>query len=194
MAFDITKIHTGCMRIWTGATAAASGAPPTYATHVNGVPNQGTPTEIGLTEGDCVFTYQLKKTEIMAEQSLLPVDMFADSETATLSFSMQEMNANAMKMAFDSSVGYDPTGGDAFYFGNGTAVMAPMKTCLFFSSLRRDNTAKFFVGQLYNVYSKDGMNFVASRTKKNTVKVTFVALADLTRTAKDQAGYIRRET
>jgi hypothetical protein len=158
------------------------------------VPNQGAPVEIGLTEGDCVFTYQLKKTEIMAEQSLLPVDVFSDSETCSLSFSMQELNANAMKMAFDSAVGYDATAGDAMYFGNGANVMQPMKACIFFSSLRRDNTAKFFVGQLYSCYSKDGMNFVMSRTKKNTTKVTFVGLADLTRTARDQAGYIRRET
>jgi hypothetical protein len=191
MALDITKVHVGMARIFTGVTVAVSGAPPTYVTHTNGVPATG--TEIGLTDGDTVFQYQLKKTEVTAEQSLGPVDVFADSEMAQLTFTMQEANANALKIAFDSSVGYDPTSGDGFYFGNGTSVLAPMTTTVFFSAVRRDNTAKYFVGMLYKAYSKDGINFPMSRTKKGMVKVTLIALADLTRTAKDQMGYIRRE-
>lgn len=191
MGFDVTKIHVGAARIFTGVTAAVSGAPPTYIAHTNGVP--GTGIEVGLTEGDTVFQYALKKTEIMAEQSLGAVDVFAEMESASLAFTMQEANANALKAAFDSSVGYDSTGGDAFYFGNGTAVLAPMVTCVFFSAPRRDNPAKYFVGQLYKAYSKDGVNFPMSRTKKGTFKVTLVAIADVTRTAKDQIGYLRRE-
>lgn len=194
MSFDITKIHVGAARIWTAATAAATGTPPTYATHASGVPNQGSPIEIGLTENDCVFTYQLVKGEINAEQSLGPVDVFASDEMVQLSFTMQEANAQALKVAFDSSVGYDSTGGDAYYFGNGTAVLAPMTTCVFFSSPRRDNPAKFFVGQIYKAYSKDGIKFPFSKTKKGLVTVTLVGLADLTRNAKDQMGYLRRET
>lgn len=193
MAFDVTKVHVGAARIWTGATAAATGAPPTYATHVNGVPNQGSPIEIGLTENDCVFTYQLTKTEINAEQSLGPVDVYASDEMASLVFTMKESNANALKVAFDSSVGYDSTGGDALYFGNGTAVLAPMTTVVFFSAVRRDNPAKYWTGQLYKAYSKDGVKFPFSKTKAGTVQVTLIALADLTRTAKDQMGYLRRE-
>jgi hypothetical protein len=191
MSFDVTKIHVGAARIFTGVTAAVSGAPPTYITHTNGVP--GTGTEIGLTEGDCTIQYTLHKQEIAAEQSLGIVDIFADTESAMLSFTMQEANAQALKAAFDSSVGYDNTAGDAFYFGGGTAVLAPMTTCVFFSAVRRDAPTKYIVGQLYKAYSKDGFNFSFSRTKKSTVKVTLVAIADLTRTAKDQMGYVRRE-
>jgi hypothetical protein len=182
------------VRLWTSATAAASGTPPTYATHVSGVPNQGSPIEAGLTENDCVFSYQLTKTEINGEQSLGPVDVYASDETMSLTFTMQESNAQALKVAFDASVGYDSTGGDGFYFGGGTAVLAPMTTCVFFSSVRRDNTAKYFVGQIYKAYSKDGMKFAFSKTKKGMFQVTLIALADLTRTAKDQMGYFRRET
>lgn len=191
MAFDPSKIHVGAARIWTGVTAAVSGAPPTYIAHTVGVPGSG--TEVGLTEGDCVFTYTLKKNEIMAEQSLGPVDVWADQETVKLTFTMQEANANALKMAIDSSVGYDSTGGDAFYVGNGTAVLLPMTTCVFFSSPRRDAPTKFWVGQIYKAYSPKGLNFPMSRTKKGVVQVELVGLADLTRTAKDQMGYIRRE-
>lgn len=193
MAFDITKIHVGALRIWTNATAAVSGAPPTYAPHTSGVPTSGSPIEAGLTEGDAVFTYKLTKTEINAEQSLGPVDVFAADEQAMLTFSMQEANAQALKVAFDSSVGYDSTNGDAFYFGNGTSVLAPMTTCVFFSSVRRDNTAKYWVGQLYKAYSQDGFKFAFSKTKKSTYQVTLIGLADLSRTAKDQIGYVRRE-
>lgn len=191
MAFDVTKIHVGAARIWTGVTAAATGTPPTYITHTAGVPGSG--TEIGLTEGDCAFSYTLKKSEIVAEQSLGPVDVFAESEMVKLTFTMQEANANALKVAFDSSVGYDSAGGDGFYFGNGLAVLAPMTTCVFFSSVRRDATTKFFVGQIYKAYSPKGINFPMSRTKKGVVQVELVGLADLSRNAKDQMGYLRRE-
>lgn len=193
MSFDQTKIHVGALRIWTNATVAVTGTPPTYAAHTSGVPSAGSPIEAGLTEGDAVFTYQLKKEEINAEQSLGPVDVFASDEMVSLTFSMQEANAQALKVAFDSSVGYDNTAGDAFYFGGGTGVLAPMTTCVFFSSVRRDAVTKFWVGQLYKAYSKDGFSFAFSKTKKSLMKVTLVGLADLTRTAKDQMGYLRRE-
>lgn len=194
MSFDITKIHVGALRIWTSATAAVSGTPPTYATHASGVPNQGSPIEAGLTEGDAVFTYQLTKGEINAEQSLGPVDVFASDEMVQLTFTMKEANAQALKVAFDSSVGYDSTGGDAFYFGNGTGVLAPMTTCVFFSSVRRDAVTKFWVGQIYKAYSKDGFKFAFSKKKESLIPVTLIGLADLSRTAKDQMGYVRRET
>lgn len=191
MAFDQTKVHVGAARIFTGVTNAVTGTPPTYLTHTNGVPSTG--TEIGLTDGDTIFQYVLRKQEILAEQSLGPVDVWADLETATLTFTMQEANANALKIAIDSSVGYDSSGGDAFYFGGGTTVLGPMLTGVFFSAPRRDNPAKFLTGQLYKAYSKDGLNFPMSRTKKGLVKVTLIGLTDLTRTPKDQMGYIRRE-
>lgn len=193
MSFDVTKIHVGALRIWTGATAAVTGTPPTYAAHTSGVPTAGTPIEAGLTEGDAVFTYQLTKQEINAEQSLGPVDVFASDEMCQLTFSMQEANAQALKVAFDSSVGYDSSSGDGFYFGNGTGVLAPMTTCVFFSSVRRDAVTKFFVGQIYKAYSKDGFKFAFSKTKKSVMQVTLIGLADLSRTAKDQMGYVRRE-
>src|SRR3954470_7768478 len=107
MAFAPDKIHIGAARIFTGVTVAVSGTPPTYITHTNGVPGSG--TEIGLTEHDCTVTYLLSKTELMAEQSLAPVDVYVTVESYKLSFTMQESNANALKQAFDSSVGYDST-------------------------------------------------------------------------------------
>lgn len=194
MSFDITKIHVGAARIFTGGTVAVSGTPPTYSAHTAGVPTSGSWTEIGLTENDCTFTYQLTKTEINAEQSLGPVDVFAADEMAQLTFTCQEANANALKMAFDSSVGYDSTGGDAFYFGGGLSVLAPMTVPVFFSSVRRDATTKYWVGSIYKAYSKDGVKFPFSKTKKGLYQVTLIGLADLTRTAKDQIGYLRRET
>lgn len=192
MSLDPTKIHVGAARIWTGVTLPTSGTPPTYIVHTNGVPGSG--TEIGLTDGDCGFTYTLKKVEITAEQSLGPVDVYSETEMVQLTFSMQEANANALKTAFDPAVGYDASSGDGFYFGGGTAVLAPGTSCIFFSSVRRDNTAKYFVGAIYKAYSKDGINFPMSRTKKGMVKVTLIGLAVLTRTAGDQMGYLRRES
>lgn len=191
MSYDVTKIHVGAARIFVGVTVAASGTPPTYTTHTNGVP--GTGTEIGLTDGDTVLHYVLKKVEIMAEQSFGPVDVYSEQQTVELSFTMQESNAAALKQALDSSTGYDSASGDGFYAGNGNAPLAPGTTCVFFSSVRRDNTAKYFVGEIYKAYSKDGLNFPFSRTKKGMVKVMLVGIADLTRTAGDQMFYFRRE-
>lgn len=194
MSFDVTKIHVGAARIFYGGTVAVSGTPPTYSAHTAGVPTSGAWVEVGLTENDCTFTYQLTKTEINAEQSLAPVDLFASDETASLTFTCQEANVNALKLAFDSSVGYDATAGDGFYFGGGLSVLAPMTQPIFFSSVRRDATTKYFVGSLYKAYSKDGIKFPFSKTKKGMYQVTLIGLADLSRTAKDQIGYLRRES
>lgn len=191
MGFDVTKVHVGAARIWTGVTAAVSGTPPTYIAHTNGVPGSG--TEIGITEGDCTVSYQLKKGEMQAEQSLAIVDVYAIEELYTISFTMKESNANALKAALDSSVGYDSSGGDGFYFGGGTAVLAPMNTCVFYSSPRRDNPAKYFVGQIYEAYTMDPFTFPMGKKTESKVKVTLKAIADLTRTPKDQLGYFRRE-
>lgn len=193
MAFDITKIHVGAARIFYGGTVAVTGTPPTYSAHTAGVPTSGAWVEVGLTENDCVFTYQLQKTEINAEQSLGPVDVYASDETVTLTFTCQEANVNALKLAFDSSVGYDSTTGDGFYFGGGLSVLAPMTTPIFFSAVNRAATTKYIVGSLYKAYSKDGVKFPFSKTKKGMYQVTLVGLADLSRNAKDQLGYLRHE-
>ena len=86
MALNAANVRVGAGRIYMGTT------PPSAGEHINlpgtGIPSTG--TEVGLTEGESVFTYEVTYFEIMAEQSLGAVEVFATEETAQLEFTMKE--------------------------------------------------------------------------------------------------------
>ena len=73
MALNAANVRVGAGRIYFGTT------PPTAGQHINlaatGIPLTG--TEVGLTEGESVFTYEVTYFEVMAEQSLGAVEVFA---------------------------------------------------------------------------------------------------------------------
>lgn len=191
MSFAAGKIHLGAARIFAGVTAAASGTPPTYTTHTAGVPGSG--TEVGLTQGDTVFTYKAEKKYVEAEQALGKVQAFTISEMAAIECTMLEQTYFTLQQAFDNVGKESISGGDAFYFGGGTAILTPTQQCVMFTAIDPLNPTKFRVVQLYKVSMPNGMEIPFSRTKESVYKVRFEGLQDLTRTAGDQIGYYRVE-
>ncbi len=85
MALNAANIRVGAGRVYMGVTPPAQGVALTVT---NGVPATG--TEVGLTEGEAVFTYEVTYFESMAEQSLALVAVFATEEAAQLEFTMKE--------------------------------------------------------------------------------------------------------
>lgn len=85
MALTAANIRVGAGRVYMGVTPPALGVALTVT---NGVPATG--TEVGLTEGEAVFTYEVTYFESMAEQSLATVAVFATEEAAQLEFTMKE--------------------------------------------------------------------------------------------------------
>lgn len=193
MAQDAAKIHWGPARIFLGGTAPVTGAPPTLVAHTSGVPSAPAGTEVGHTEGDAIFTYQLKKEAIKSEQVLADVDVMAVEEIAMMEFVCQEQTYSTLVTAFDNVGTVSDGSKDLFYFGGGTAVLSPKTQCVTLTSIQRNAPTKFIVSCLYKVWTGEGVKFDFGKKKKSTYKVTLYALADTARTAGDYMGQHFRE-
>jgi hypothetical protein len=191
MALNEAKVHAGPCRIFAGVTAAASGTPPTYTTHTDGVP--GTGTEVGLTEGDAKFKYKLLQGKIEPEQSLAAVGLYAIGEDASLTFVVMEQTYFTLQQAFNNVGKESVAGGVAFWFGGGTSVLAPTISTIMLTSRQRNAPTKFIITQLYKAGTMDGFELAFKKKGHSVYQVTYEALADLTRTAGDQVGYHRFE-
>lgn len=183
MAFSPNSIMVGPARVFAGVTAPASGAPPTFLAHTAGVPATG--TEIGLTNGDTVFTYEAKKNEIQAEQYYAGVDVYLTQESAKVTFTAQESTVVALKAAFDAIGQFSDGTKDAFYAGSGSGAFACLKQTIVLTARQRVNTSKYIVIMMYVAYPSKGLNYPFSLTKPGMTPVEFTALADTTRTAGD---------
>src|SRR4051812_40778412 len=100
MPLDAEQIHIAPARIYVGTTAPATGDPPTWAPHTNGLP--GTGVDVGFTLGDAVFSWKPVMTDVPAEQSLGIVDIFISEETAQLEFEAQQRTYELLKAAFNN--------------------------------------------------------------------------------------------
>ena len=192
MAFNSANILAGPARIFIGVTAPASGLPPTWVTHTNGVPATG--TEVGYTENQVEFMYKAEKVEISPEQSYMPVDVFLKGEISHIVFTAMERTYIALQRAFDNVYSVNDGTRSGFAFGNGTAIITPTLGTVFFSSPQRRNAGKYSIGMLYKTYSMDGVKLPFTKTKPMTYQITLTALADETRTAGDQGGQFYIET
>lgn len=194
MAIDNTKIHQGTGRIFYNVTAPASSLPPTWLAHTSGVPNVGTPVDIGATEGDMTFSYVSNKDEIYAEQELAPIDVVTTDEQVVLSFTIKELNYTALKAAFEPSVGnLDDGTKTGFYVGGGSAILAPFTGCWAWSSIQRNAPTKFILGVIYKGYTKIGAKMNVGKKNETVIQVEVHGLADLSRSAGDRVAQWYRE-
>jgi hypothetical protein len=191
MALQPNQIHVGPARIFLGTTAPATGAPPTWATHTNGFPATG--TEVGLTLGDAVFTWNTDKTDLPAEQVMGIADQFISGEGGTLEFEAQERTYTLMKAAFDNIGSVDDATRVGFYGGGGATIINIQYTTIMLTSPRRDLANRWEVLFLYKAVSNSPMPLKYSRTSPSTYRLTFRALPDTTRTAGDQIFQFSRE-
>src|SRR5687767_3955507 len=136
MALDASKIQIGPARIWIGTTAPATGAPPTWATHTNGVPATG--TEEGYTTDDAVNTWKTDKVDVEAEQDLGVIDQFISKENAQLEFTAMERTYLLLKQMFDNIGSVDDGTRMGFYGGGGGTILNIQYTTVFLSSQIRN--------------------------------------------------------
>lgn len=191
MGFDATKIHLGTARLFVGVTAPATGTPPTYLVHTDGVP--GTGTEVGLTESDTVFHAGNELLLIEADQALAPVDVGTVKQMMRLECTVKEQTFNTLKQVWDNVGSDSQASGDALYMGGGTSILAPRTSCVVATARQRNAPTKFIVAVLYKAAQTTPFQMPFSQRKESTYKLTFVALQDLTRNAGDQIGYYRFE-
>lgn len=191
MAQDASKIHVAPARIFTGVTAPATGTPPTWLTHTNGVPATG--TEVGYTIGDAVFTWKAEKTDIEAEQDLGVVDQFVSKENCMLEFEAQERTYTLLQILFDNIGKVDDGTRMGFYGGGGGTVLNIQYPCIVLTSQIRNLTNKYEVLVLYRCVSMEGIQLTYSRTKPSTYKVQVRGMPDSSRNVGDRIFQFSRE-
>lgn len=192
MAQSTTAILAGQARVfigtYSGVVLPVSGAPPTLFQHTAGVPSglQTGFTDAGFTTGASTFEYKATKEEILAEQSLVAVDVFTKEEMAQVVFTAYERTYNTLKTAFDNVGTVSDASKDLYYAGNGTAILTPLILSVALSAVHRDNVAKYSVLCLYRCYSMEGVKLPFDKGKATSYQVTLKSLADVSRTAGDQ--------
>jgi hypothetical protein len=194
MAQNPANIHIGAARIFLGVTPPATGNPPTLLEHVDGVPGtdpideegNANGVEVGYTQDAATFTYKQNKQEVVAEQSLNPVDVFTVSEEISIDFTAMEHVYNTLKTAFDNVGSVDSDTEMLFYGGDGGQLVSVQTQCVVLTSRIRTAPTKHEVLVLYRVYNMEGVSVPYNRTGEAVYKITLKGLTDTSRMAGDR--------
>lgn len=194
MALNAANVRVGAGRVYMGTTAPAAGQ------HINlpatGIPATG--TEVGLTEGEAVFTYEVTYFEVNAEQSLAPVEVFATEESAQLEFTMKEYIQANIEDFFNTMLA---TGVDAVPTDAGTPVYTDiyeggrilglaagagevtLQSCILVAPIPNTSAVaqRYTYIMLYQAYQSEAAAVRYTKSGDSLMKVTMKAIADLTR-------------
>ncbi len=193
MALNAANVRVGAGRVYMGTT------PPTAGQHINipgtGIPSTG--TEVGLTEGEAVFTYEVTYFEVMAEQSLAAVEVFATEESAQLEFTMKEYVQANIEDFFVSmlatSVDAVPTtpgtpfvdiyeGGRILGLAAGAGEVTLQSVVLVAPIPNTSSVAQRYTYiMLFQAYQSEAAAARYTKAGDTMLKVTMKAIADLTR-------------
>jgi hypothetical protein len=193
MAQDPANIHIGAARIFIGVTPPATGNPPTWLEHVDGVPGEGVDeafvangVEVGYTQDAATFTYKQVKQEVVAEQSLNPVDVFVTNEELQIDFTAMEHVYETLRLAFDNVGSVNDAERMAFYGGDGGGLVSVGTQCVALTSRIRTAPSHHEVLCIYRVYNMEGVSIPYNRTGEAVYKVTLKALTDTSRDVGDR--------
>ncbi len=193
MALNAANVRVGAGRVYMGTT------PPTAGQHIN-LPGSGVPatgTEVGLTEGEAVFTYEVTYFEVMAEQSLAAVEVFATEENAQLEFTMKEYIQANIEDFFNTmlatSVDAAPTtpgtpftdiyeGGRILGLAAGAGEVT-LQSCILVAPIPNTSgvAQRYTYIMLYQSYQSEASAVRYTKSGDSLMKVTMKAIADLTR-------------
>jgi hypothetical protein len=191
MAQNPANIHIGAARIFLGVTPPVTGSPPSLTAHVDGEPTTG--TEVGYTQDAASFTYKQNKQEVVAEQSLNPVDVFVVNEEISIEFTAMEHVYVTLKAAFDNVGSIDDAQKMLFFGGDGGGLVSVQTQCVVLTSRIRTAPSKFEVLTLYRVYNMEGVSIPYNRTGEAVYKITLKGLTDTSRSAGDRLFQWYRE-
>jgi hypothetical protein len=154
----------------------------------------------GATIGDSTFSYKPTFVDIGIETSSALVEKVLNMESSTCAFSIAELTSENMVLAIP--VGTNQISNDPLNFIPGTTTPQIQHTikvgglqltapqCIAFISPNRriaQNSGPFsYVYCAYNAVGVDGFDMPFSRGKETVFKLTFEAIADVTRTLGDQ--------
>ncbi len=188
MALDATKIKAGPGHFYIDVTLPTS---PNPLALVSGAPATG--TELGLTDGEAVFTYEVEYFEVMADQVLPPVAVFAQAEHARLEFTMKEYEATKVKAALQQpaltidNVSAPKT--DTFNIG-GETFEVTLRSIVLVSRIPNTSPQRYTIIMLYKAYQSENLALRVTKSGESLMKTTFVGIADLTRNVGDTVGQL----
>lgn len=192
MAFDPTKIRVAAGRIYFGVTNPTTGDPLALT---SGVPATG--TEIGLTQGESVVTYDVTYDDIMSDQVLGVVAVFATKEELTLEFTMLEYTATQMNSFLQNSAlttdNISDPNTDLFTIGNladGDGSFVDLSSIYLVSPIPGTTPQRFTIVGLYQAYQSEKAAMRYTREGPTVQKSNFKAIADLARDPGDYLGQI----
>jgi hypothetical protein len=197
MPVDRTKIHQGPGRIWFNCAVPTVGN--RLLIDASGEPTQGSPIEVGATEGAVTLALAPKLEQIMADQVAAPIDVVMTGEAESIEVTLKESDLAKLTHfvqhgTFGSGTDAGLPAGSQVYeeitFGG---VIPIPQTSIAVISVRRDAPTKYVVSQLYNAYQADAVSLPFARGKETTFKVKFEGLADPSRTNGDMVGRVYRQ-
>lgn len=191
MALDPTKIRVAAGRLYANVTPPSSGSPLALTT---GVPASG--TEMGLTQGESVFTYEVTYDEELADQVLSPVGVFATQEQMQLEFTLLEYVARNLQdlmqqVTLTSNEGTTPKY-DLFTIGTTSPVGATvaLQSVTLISSIPGTNPLRYTIVMLYQAYQQAPATMRYTREGSTIMKATYRAMPLLSRNDGDLLGQI----
>ncbi len=175
MTLVAANVRVGAGKIYVGVTPAAAGDAVDLTT---GVPGSG--VEVGLTEGESVFTYEVTYFEIMAEQSLSSVAAFASEETAQIEYTMKEyITANILDVLGEGLVANTSPGDDNIFEGGKLSSDITLQSIMLVSAI--SGTALYTYAFLYQAYQSESATLRYTKSGDTLMKVTMKGIADITR-------------
>jgi len=191
MALDPTKIRVAAGRLYAGVTPPASPVPLALTT---GVPASG--TEMGLSQGESLVTYEVTYDEEMADQILSAAAVFATQESLQLEFSLLEYGVAQVQDVLQQSKLYVEDAGspdsDTFTMGSSSPVGAtvPLQSITLVSSIPGTSPTRYTIVMLYQAYQAAPSVLRYTREGSTVMKCTFRAMADTARQEQDFLGQI----
>ena len=182
MGLDATKVKVGPGRLYIDVTVPAAA---TALVLVNGVPATG--TELGLTSGESVFSYEVNYFEVMADQSLSPVGTFAQEEHAKLEFTMLEFSfANVTAYMQQATAG----AGGLITFGSDQITVCPRSIVLVSEIPNCVAETLYTIVMLYQAYQSENATMRFTRAGETLMKSTWIGIADPARADGDTLGQL----
>ncbi len=188
MALNAANIRVGAGRIYMGTSGNPAGG-TAIDLSTAGVPPGG--VEVGLTEGESVFTYEITFFESQAEQSLASVAVFQSEESAMLEYTMKEytsanlvdaMQEGAIAVSLAaSSGGTDPAGGIDIYEAGRLSSQITTQTVTITSEVPNTTPQRYTYIALWSAYQSEATALRFTKSGDTLMKVSMKAIADLTR-------------
>jgi hypothetical protein len=153
----------------------------------------------GALEGVTDLDIGAKIEETTADQETLPIDAVMTGEVDSVAVTLKESDCTKLQLLIPHgtfATGTDsalPAGAQAYEEIAFGGLKPVPKFGVLLISKRKDQTAKFVISQIYRAYQKETVKLPFQRGKETTYKVTFQAIADLTRPVGDRGGKVYRQ-